>query len=246
LSMRKLLITGFGPFPRVPRNPSASLARDVAADPRWRRLGVAVEALVLDTRYSAIDTHLVPKIREFRPDAILMLGVALRRRHVGIETRAINRVSRLLHDAEGRIAAQPAFRRGAPRMLHSHAPLVAIMQAMRRRGVDARLSRDAGRYLCNAAYFAALAEIVQMPRAGTVFIHLPVPRKINRAKRKISHNCPEGAVGKHEVPKRESTAMETLHRSAIEAGVILLKDAHLHLIQTGKHNRFSAPAKSDR
>ncbi|WP_442919159.1 hypothetical protein [Methylobacterium sp. Leaf118] len=34
--MSRLLVTGFGPFPRVPDNPSARVARRLAALPRLR------------------------------------------------------------------------------------------------------------------------------------------------------------------------------------------------------------------
>lgn len=180
MNLPRLLITGFGPFPRVPRNPSERLARAIAKHPRLRRLGIAAEGLILDTRYSAIDEQLLPKIHAFTPDAVLMLGVAARRRHVSVETRAMNRVSRLMPDASGRVAPSLAFRPGAPASLRSKAPNARMVQAMRKRGVDGRASRDAGRYLCNAAYFAAL-ESLDGSTAQVSFIHIPMPRKCRRS-----------------------------------------------------------------
>ena len=92
--MARLLITGFGPFPRVPDNPSARVARRLAALPHLRRiLGQAPDGLVLDTRYAALDTQLVPALAR-EPAAVLMIGVAASRRRVCVETRAVNRVSR--------------------------------------------------------------------------------------------------------------------------------------------------------
>lgn len=173
--MPRLLITGFGPFPRVPRNPSETLARAVAMHPRWRRLRVVVEALVLDTRYSAIGEQLLPKLEAFAPDVVLMLGVAGRRRHVSIETRAMNRVSRLMPDASGRVSASLAFRPGASAALHAGSPDTRMLRAMRERGVDARLSRDAGRYLCNASFYAALEQRHAGSAAQITFIHIPMP-----------------------------------------------------------------------
>ena len=182
--MRKLLVTGFGPFPRVPRNPSGELARAVARHPRWRRLGVEAKALVLETRYAAIGGQLIPEVEDFAPDAILMLGVAMRRRHVCVERRAANRVSRLMPDAGGRVAAGHAFRPGAPAALRAKAPLIRMVRAMRACGIDARLSRDAGRYLCNAAYYAVLhhnsSSKTDRPAA---FIHIPPPRRVFQLKK---------------------------------------------------------------
>jgi pyroglutamyl-peptidase len=221
--MRRLLITGFGPFPRVPHNPSARLARDVAADPRWRRLDVTAEALVLETRYAAIETHLVPKIREFRPDAILMLGVAARRRHVGIETRAVNRVSRLMPDAGGRMVAQLAYRPGAAHVLRSRAPAGAMMRAMRSCGVNAKLSRDAGRYLCNAAYFDVLAQASEAKRARTAFIHVPMPDKRERPRR--SGGQAGALIRRAEPARRSSPARAVLVTAIAQAAWILAMQA---------------------
>jgi pyroglutamyl-peptidase len=234
--MRRLLITGFGPFPGVPRNPSANLARDIAADPRWRRLDIAVEAIVLETRYAAIETHFVPMIREFRPDAILMLGVAARRRHVSVETRAMNRVSRLMPDAEGRIAPHLKFRPGAPRLLRSKAPLVQIMRAMRRQGVDARLSNDAGRYLCNAAYFSAPMEATGGSRAiPVVFIHIPLLERGGKRprlpKRKYCGSIPKTK----RVTYRQPLVAQRLHGGLVEACITLCLARQPHSERTGKH-----------
>ena len=166
---RSLLVVGFGPFPGVPRNPSARLARAVAAQPRLRRvLGRAPRCLVLRTAYAAISDTFEPALAT-GPDAVLMIGVAKRSRHLRVETRARNRASRLLPDASGRIAPRPVLDPHGPAERRSpHA--ARALATLRRTGLDARLSRDAGRYLCNACYYRALAE-----RRPALFIHIPPP-----------------------------------------------------------------------
>ena len=72
----RLLVTGFGPFPRMPRNPTSRLAVAVARSPRWKHLRIRASALVLPTTYAAIETILLPRLWEERPDAVLMPGVA--------------------------------------------------------------------------------------------------------------------------------------------------------------------------
>ncbi|WP_349371826.1 peptidase C15 [Salinarimonas sp.] len=172
--MIRLLITGFGPFPGVPRNPTAALAQSLAADPRWRRLGVEARALVLETSYGAIEGALLPALRDVRPDAVLMLGVAARRRAICLETRAVNRATRRLPDASGRLPTRLAWKAGAPFVRPARAPVPVLAAALRAGAPGAtRVSRDAGRYLCNVSYFDALAE----PHpAGLVFVHVPMPR----------------------------------------------------------------------
>ncbi|GGK19793.1 pyroglutamyl-peptidase I family protein [Salinarimonas ramus] len=177
--MTRLLITGFGPFPGVPRNPTERLARRLAADPRWRRRGVEARALVLPTTWRAVDEILLPAIRETRPDAVLMLGVAARRRAITIETRAVNRVGRLLPDASGGLPARLAYRLGEPFVRRARIGVPQLLHAMNAAAPGTtRLSRNAGRYLCNASSYAALAE--SGPRA-LVFVHVPLPRDPARA-----------------------------------------------------------------
>ena len=178
----RLLVTGFGPFPGMSRNPSAEIARRVAAAPRWRRLGVAAEALILPTTYAALADVLEPALAA-APDAVLMIGVAGRSRAVRIERQARNRASLLLPDAAGRrpqrltLADGPAARR----LGTSPARLSALL---RRHGVACRVSHDAGRYLCNAAYFRALAGPIPV-----LFVHIPKPpprRRRAHAPRRLS------------------------------------------------------------
>jgi pyroglutamyl-peptidase len=178
--MTRLLVTGFGPFPRVPRNPSERLARALAGHPRLRLRGIEARALILATTYPAVDAVLVPHLRETRPDAVLMLGVAARRRHVSVETRAVNRVSRLFPDGGGRVAARLAFRPGGPHVRPARAPIAGLIRRLRASGLDARASRDAGRYLCNASSYAAL----EAGGAPTIFIHIPLPRSDARLDRR--------------------------------------------------------------
>jgi pyroglutamyl-peptidase len=52
-----LLITGFGPFPGVPRNPSAALARRIGALARPKTGGIPVRVLILRTTYAAIPSR---------------------------------------------------------------------------------------------------------------------------------------------------------------------------------------------
>lgn len=170
----RLLVTGFGPFPRVPVNPSAELAGRIAADPRLRRLlGTPPRLLILRTAYDAIASMLEPALAE-RPDAVLMIGVAGRTSRVRVETRAVNRASRLFPDASGRVAGGLALERDGPALRRARAA-ARVLVALRRSGLAAVPSRDAGRYLCNAASYRALAE-----PCPVVFLHIPPLPRVGR------------------------------------------------------------------
>ena len=123
-------------------NPSAEVARRVAASPRWRRLGIEAEALVMPTAYAAIEAVLAPALAGGF-DAVLMIGVAGRARHVRVERRAANRASLLSPDVERRRRTAPALAPG-PSHRASRAGATAALARLRRAGLPCRLSQDAG------------------------------------------------------------------------------------------------------
>lgn len=162
-----LLVTGFGPFPRVPVNPSEIVARRLAAHPRLRRLlGGPPRLLVLRTAYDALEESLVPALAE-GPAAILMFGVATRAKRVRVEMQAINRASRLFPDVSGQTPTRLSLDADGPGQRRSPVAIKALTR-LRVRDGSCTLSRDAGRYLCNASYYRALQQ-----DCPVLFLHIP-------------------------------------------------------------------------
>ncbi|MGL5114121.1 MAG: pyroglutamyl-peptidase I, partial [Beijerinckiaceae bacterium] len=86
----RVLITGFGPFPGAPSNPTMRLAGKLSTLRRPRYANTERVLRLLSTIWAMLDD--VPAMLEdIRPDAILMFGVAGRRRHVTPESRLVNR-----------------------------------------------------------------------------------------------------------------------------------------------------------
>ena len=98
--MPTILITGFGPFPGAPFNPTEALVRSLA---RLRRTALSDTTLafhIFTTSYAAVDRDLPALIARHRPDMLLMFGLAARTRTLRIATRARNALA-LLPDAAG-------------------------------------------------------------------------------------------------------------------------------------------------
>jgi pyroglutamyl-peptidase len=169
-----VLLIGFGPFPGVPVNPSAILVKALSRRRRPALADVVCSTHVLATTYAAVD-HDLPKLFAEQPDIVLMFGVAARRRHVCIETRARNALSVLYPDASGHRPQRGVIVLHGQTTLRGAAPFVDLLGALRTGGFPARLSRDAGRYLCNYAYWVAL-ERARGSRPLVQFIHIPPVR----------------------------------------------------------------------
>jgi pyroglutamyl-peptidase len=178
----RVLITGFGPFPGAPFNPSAALAKALARRRRPALAGIERAVHVFATTYASVDREL-PKLLVQKPDVVLMFGVNGHRSQLCIETQARNAVSLLFPDASGHRPLRGVINLRGPVLLAGNAPFARLAGAA---GTKARLSRDAGRYLCNYVYWRGL-EQVRGPRPLVQFVHIPPvsakPQPRRRAKR---------------------------------------------------------------
>jgi len=184
----RVLLVGFGPFPGAPFNPSADLVKSLARRRRPALDDVVCTTHVLATSYTAVDRDL-PKLFAQKPDVILMFGLAGRRRQLCIETRARNALSLLFPDANGRRPERGVIERGGPSALRPAIPFARLLGAARSGGFPVRLSRDAGRYLCNYAYWRAL-ERVRQRRPLVQFVHMPPIRSGPRRRHSGSLSLP--------------------------------------------------------
>lgn len=182
--MTTILVAGFGPFPGAPGNPSAALARALIRRRRPALAGVKLVGATIPTAYTALTSELPALLRRHDPDGVLLFGLATRARAVRIEQRAVNAASLVHPDAERRKLSGRRVFDDAPAELRVRAPVQRLRAAVRSTGVSARLSRDAGRYLCNATLFATLDAVRRSRRSRRVaFIHIPPPRRRGRAER---------------------------------------------------------------
>lgn len=168
----KILVTGFGPFPRAPVNPTVALVARLAR--AGCRHGIDCIAHIFETSYAAVDRELPALIAAHRPDAVLMFGLAAGRKGVSVETLARNRANIWFPDAARATPPQFVIAPGAPANRRGRAPFMRLVAAARPTRVPAALSRNAGSYLCNYAYWRAL-EIAAMPGGPglVVFVHVP-------------------------------------------------------------------------
>jgi pyroglutamyl-peptidase len=184
----RVLLIGFGPFPGAPFNPSAALVKTLVRKRRLALANIDFATHVFATTYAAVD-HDLPKLFAAKPDVVLIFGLAGRRRQLCIETRARNAASLLFPDASGHRPKRGVIALDEPASCTGNAPFARLLGAVRATAVPARLSRDAGRYLCNYAYWRALQR-VREGRPLVQFVHIPPVRLGPRPRHRVRRRSP--------------------------------------------------------
>src|ERR1700709_2705626 len=96
----RILITGFGPFPGAPYNPTVPLVGRLLRLRRPAFNDAELSGHIFPVTYKAVDRELPELLATHRPDALLMFGLASRTRYVRIEGRARNAITTLWPDAD--------------------------------------------------------------------------------------------------------------------------------------------------
>ena len=173
----RILITGFEPYDDE-INASQVLVESLRDDPPSSLLALSdrlrVEILPVDTE--RIASHIDELLTGYRPSLLLMTGQDASRGCLSLETCAANERRFSRPDNAGRLVSDRPVVGDGPRSLEctlgDPAGLAATLTAA---GIDAQCSTDAGRYLCNQAYYIALHSAARLDAALRVgFVHLPL------------------------------------------------------------------------
>jgi len=165
----RILVTGFGPFPGVPENASAPIVEALAKSAAVPGIELMTEIIpVLWTYARGVSRDAIARAK---PHAILHFGVSRKASGFEIETRAFN-LSGPKEDFVGGVWPGKPLETPGERVLEATLPPAILLGALRRGGFPAHISRDAGRYLCNALFYWSLADSrADGPLVG--FIHMP-------------------------------------------------------------------------
>ena len=165
----RVLVTGFGPFPGIPHNASTSVAlamEDLPATP-----GVDVATAIIPVVWATARVAARKAAACFQPHAVLHFGVSKRSSGFEIETRAFNMSGRK-EDQAGMVRRAHALVRTGKPVLTPTLPPLDLLRALRKGGIPAALSEDAGRYLCNALFYWSLCD-GELDARLVSFVHMP-------------------------------------------------------------------------
>ena len=170
----RMLVTGFGAFPGAPFNPTEPLIARLSRLRRPALSDVELAGHIFPVTYRDVDRELPKLLASRRPHALLMFGLASRTPHVRIETRARNAVTTLWPDA-GRVKPRAGSIAGGDDAMMFGPHTDRLLRAALASGIDARLSRNAGSYLCNYLSWRAIEATRRDggPRLAA-FVHVPL------------------------------------------------------------------------
>jgi pyroglutamyl-peptidase len=198
-----ILITGFGPFPGAPYNPTIPLVKRLMQLRRPAFGDVELIGHIFHVTRGTVDRELPELIVQHRPQALLMFGLANRTAHVRIETRARNAITTLFPDADRNRARKGSIIDGADAMMFG--PHTAkLLRAADGTGIDARFSRDAGSYLCNYLSWRAIESTSKdNGPALAAFVHVPL-------------------IARNGTPLRKGTTQRITLEALVDAGEAML------------------------
>lgn len=166
--MKKVMITGFGPFLSNKENPSAEICRRLSeVETPLELVGVK-----LPVCYHHAARELLTHLKKHKPDAIMSLGLAADRELIEFEKIAINFRNSTSPDNSGVVAENQMIDPEAPDGLMTTLPYKKMIGELSKIGIQSKLSLSAGSYVCNEVFFE-LMKYAQLRNLPAGFIHLP-------------------------------------------------------------------------
>ena len=172
----KILLTGFEPFLKMPTNASWEAIKLVSDRPGKN---LQVHKLLLPVEYDKAAEILLDAVRKLRPEAVLSVGVAAKRRSLTLEYTAVNVKDSTNPDNAGKVYIYDKIIDEGDTALYTNLPFAEAIDAMLAQGVPASPSFDAGTYVCNNVFYRLMYDIKYMGRKTYGgFLHVPPEKEV--------------------------------------------------------------------
>jgi pyroglutamyl-peptidase len=166
----KILVTGFDPFGGEPINPSWEAVR---------RLPDAVKSIEIikaqiPTSFGRSADVVRAAILEHDPDVVICIGQAGGQLAISAERVASNVSEGRIPDNDGKQPIDTRIRADGPAAYFTSLPVEAMVTAMKKTGIPAVVSNNAGAYVCNHLMYQVLYMIDhEFPGKRGGFVHVP-------------------------------------------------------------------------
>lgn len=160
----RVFIYGFKRFGKYRENVTEEIMRNISA-----RRGLKKKVFEVAFR----EQQFLCAIDRFQPDLVIGLGQCPRGKKLRIERKACNK-------------KLDRGRKTAPTLIHAHGPAWTVPTLHIAPEGDARLSYDAGIYVCNFSLYV-IAEYLEGTNKKFAFVHIPAKYDPGHAARFIEH-----------------------------------------------------------
>lgn len=173
--MKKLLLTGFGPYAQTLVNPAEQLVNALSGKVIF---DLAIVPVVVPNVFFASIDYVKQQLIQHQPDYVIMMGEYVGRSMITLERYAHNLIdsSRYgLFDNNQTSYDNQLTAENGPIAYQSTLPIKAMVEAMRQAGVPADISDTPGTFVCNHLFYGVLHQIATQKlsiKAG--WIHLPL------------------------------------------------------------------------
>lgn len=210
------LLTYFGAFEGVPRNPSQAVVDEATRLLHSSAPQLRVQTRELPVTFAGSGTALAKALDETRPALAISCGVAVGRDSVSLERVAINLDDARIADNDGYQPADAPIAEDAPAAYFSTLPTRASWEAAAAENLPVRLSYSAGTYVCNHVFYELMSLIGPDVPAG--FVHIPAITELHP-----DHLKAETTAGGVPHPATEKTPSVALAEAARVLELVVLK-----------------------
>lgn len=197
----KLLITGFDPFGGGKVNPSWEAVKKLPN----KIDGIDIVKLEIPTVFRKSGRILFEAIEKEKPNIVICVGQGGKRCDISIERIAINIDDAGREDNEGNKPEGDIIFEDGKNAYFSNLPIKSIVEEIKKEGIPASISNNAGTYVCNHIMYSLLYYLekkgLKNVRGG--FIHIPL--------------CPEQLIDKDPAPSMDINLVVRALKKAIQA-----------------------------
>lgn len=169
--MKRVLLTGFGPYGREKTNPTWEVARLLDGK---TVAGHKIKGVRFKVSSKEVSQRLPKLIDLLQPKLVLSLGLAPGRTDIAVERVAINVADFSIPDASRRKPVDAPIDPTGPLAYFATIPIKRVVRALLSKGIPASISNTAGTYLCNFIMYTSLNHVARNrldAKAG--FVHVP-------------------------------------------------------------------------
>lgn len=177
--MSNILVTGFEAFGNYGANPTTDIANYFSGK---EYNGNKVQTEILPVAFRDAPDKLAEKIEQYEPSLVISLGLSAsgkdtRREDLNIEERAINMMNAKNADKSGYAPKNEKIEENGPEYRHVKSTgfdVENMVKYLKGKGIRARSSDDAAKYVCNDVMYEILGYIQEKGLDTKFsFVHMP-------------------------------------------------------------------------